>query len=96
MCVSLFTLSSVNITATSKPIAIKFDLKRHWGGGKAALSFGLDRIRTLVSMGTDCSHRVIIGKNSVVTLAPSFLIGSFSFLQVIRTTINSRLSSNFS
>ena len=33
--------------------------------------------------------------NVVVTLATSFLIGSFSFLQVTRTTITSRMSSNF-
>ena len=34
--------------------------------------------------------------NRVVTLAPSFLIGSSSFLQVIRTTtINAGMSSNF-
>ena len=32
------------------------------GGGKAALGFGPDRIGTLVSMATDSSHRVIIGK----------------------------------
>ena len=34
--------------------------------------------------------------NVVNTLAPSFLIGSASFLQVRRTTIISRTSSNFS
>ena len=32
------------------------------GGGKAALGFGPDRIGTLVSMATDSSHRVIMGK----------------------------------
>ena len=32
------------------------------GGGKAALGFGPDRIGTLVSMATDGSHRVIMGK----------------------------------
>ena len=37
-------------------------LKHHWGGGKAAQDFGLDRIRTLVSMETDSSHGVKIGK----------------------------------
>ena len=37
-------------------------LKHHWGGGLAALGFGPDRIRTLVSMATDSSHRVIMGK----------------------------------
>ena len=33
-----------------------------WGGGKAALGFGPDRIGTLVSMATDSSHRVIMRK----------------------------------
>ena len=33
--------------------------------------------------------------NLVATLAPSFLIGSSSFLQVIRKTINAGMSSNF-
>ena len=35
-------------------------------------------------------------ENLVSTLAPSFLIGSSSYLQVTRTTIKSRTSSNFS
>ena len=30
--------------------------------GRAALSFGADRIRTLVATSTDTSHRVIMGK----------------------------------
>ena len=34
--------------------------------------------------------------NVVITLAPSFLIVSFLYLQVRRTTILSRMSSNFS
>ena len=36
------------------------------------------------------------GENLVSTLAPSFLIGSSSYLQVTRTSIMSRTSSNFS
>ena len=47
---------------TSEPIVTKFYLNHHWGGGKAALGFGPDRIGTLVSMATDSSHRVIMGK----------------------------------
>ena len=54
----------MNISAASKQIATKFYLKHHWGGGKAALGFGPDRIRTLVSMATDSSHRVIMGGKS--------------------------------
>ena len=34
------------------------------GWGKAALGFGADQIRTLVSMATDSSHRVIMGKRA--------------------------------
>ena len=41
---------------------IIFYLKQHWGGVKAVLGFGTDWVRTLVSMATDSSHRVIIGK----------------------------------
>ena len=57
-----FTLSDINISKTGWPIIIKFHLKYHWGGGLAELGFGPDLIRTLVSMATDSSHRVIMGK----------------------------------
>ena len=57
-----FTLSDMNISETIWLTIIKFHLKHHWGGGFAALGFGPDRIRTLVSMATDSSHRVIMGK----------------------------------
>ena len=52
----------MNISETRGPIATKFYLKHHWVGGKDALGFGPDRIETLVSMATDSSHRVIMGK----------------------------------
>ena len=52
----------MNISGTSGSIVTKFYLKHHWVGGKDALGFEPDRIRTLVSMATDSSHRVIIGK----------------------------------
>ena len=58
----MFTFSNMNISENSGPIATKFHLKHHWVGGKDALGFGPDRIRTLVSMATDISHRVIMGK----------------------------------
>ena len=51
-----------HISETSGPIATKFYLKHHWVRGKNALGFGRDRIRTLVSMATDSSHRDIMGK----------------------------------
>ena len=60
--VRALTLSNMNISATSGPIVTRFYLKHHWGGGKAALCFGPDRIGTLVSMATDSSHTVIMGK----------------------------------
>ena len=62
VCTSTF--SNMNISETSRPIAIKFYLKHHWGGGKASVGFDPDRIRTLVSMATDSSHRVIMGKTT--------------------------------
>ena len=34
------------------------------GWGKASVRFDPDRIRTLVSMATDSSHRVIMGKTA--------------------------------
>ena len=49
---------------TSRPNATKFYLKHHWGEGKATLGFGPDRIRTLISMATDSSHIVIMGKTT--------------------------------
>ena len=61
-CVCALTLSNMNISATSWPIGMKFYLKHHWGGGKVSVGFDPDRFRTLVSMATDSSHRVIMGK----------------------------------
>ena len=51
----------MNISATSGPNATKFDLMHHLGAGNDAAGFGLDRIRTLVSIATDRSHWVIMG-----------------------------------
>ena len=62
MSVCAFTLLDMNISEISLPIIIKFHLKHLWGGGLAALGFWPDRMRTLVSMATDSSHRVIMGK----------------------------------
>ena len=62
--VRLFTLSNINISATSWAIGMKFYLKHHWVGGKASVGFDLDRIRSLVSMATDSSHTVIMGKTA--------------------------------
>ena len=54
----------MNISEASWPIAIKFYLKHHWGEGKATWGFGADQFRTLVSMATDSSHRIIMGKTA--------------------------------
>ena len=62
--VRALTLSNMNISETSWPIGMKFYLKHHWGGGKASVGFDPDQIRTLVSMATDSSHRVIMGKTA--------------------------------
>ena len=64
LCVSASTHSNMNISETSRPITTKFYLNHHLGRGKAALGFDADQIRTLVSMATDNSHRVIMGKRA--------------------------------
>ena len=55
-------ISNMNFSKTSVPIATKFYLKHHWVAEKAVISFGPDGSGTLVSMATDSSHRVIMGK----------------------------------
>ena len=60
--VRLSTLLNIDISEISWLIVIKFHQKHHWGRGLIPLGFGPDRIRTLVSMATDSSHRVIMGK----------------------------------
>ena len=51
----------MNISETNR-LKIKFHLEHRWGGVKAALGFGPDQIRTLVSMAPDSSHRVLMRK----------------------------------
>ena len=62
LCVSACTLLNTNTSATFRLIAIKFYIKHSSGAGKVALGFGPGRIRTLVSMATDSSHRLIMAK----------------------------------
>ena len=62
----------MNISATFGPITMKFYQKHHWDGGKAALGFGPDRIKTLVSMATESSHRVIMEKTVLPLLSVVF------------------------
>ena len=52
----------MNISAASGLVTVKFYEKHHWGGGKPALGLGPDRIRTLVSIAIDSSHRLIMGE----------------------------------
>ena len=54
--------SSSYLQVTRTSITSRTSSKFGGGGGKAALGFGPDRIGTLVSMATDSSHRVIMGK----------------------------------
>ena len=52
----------MDISAASRLVTVKFYQKHHWGGGKPALGLGPDRIRTLVSIAIDSSHRLIMGE----------------------------------
>ena len=52
------------------------------------LEFEADRTRTQVSMATDSPHRIIMEENVVPTLVTSFLLGSYLFSKVTRTTIS--------
>ena len=88
------TISNMNISKTRRPIATKFYLKHNWGGGKPALGFGPDRIRTLVSMATDSSHRVIMGKRRRHVFSAVFDRIN-SYLQVTMTYIRAWMSSKF-
>ena len=62
LSVCLSALLNINTSEISGPIATKFYLKHHLGWVKADLGFEHDRIGTLVSMATDSSHTVIMGK----------------------------------
>ena len=66
-----FTLSSINISATSGLVTKCYE-KYHLGMG-SVLGFGSDRIRILVSFATDSSHRVLMGK----TVLPLSVLKSF-------------------
>ena len=61
---SLFSNMNTCISEASRTIAIKFNLKHHWGGGKAAWGLGADQFRTRFFMATDSSHIFIMGKTA--------------------------------
>ena len=88
------TISNMKISATSGLITMKFYQKHHWDGGKAATGFGPDRIKTLVSMVADSSHRFIM--ESIATFSPLFFIRSLLYLQVMMTCMGARRSSKLS
>ena len=74
--VRLLTLSNIEISKTSGPIAIKIYMKHHRGEEKDALGFGPYRIGTLVSMATDSYHIHVVKmrEHLVSTLASSAFI----------------------
>ena len=85
-------LLNIDISETSGPIATKFYLKHHWGGGKAASGVWLDWIGTLVSMATDSSHRVIMGK---ILLASSAFIFDWIFFILASNEDHHKISKEF-
>ena len=63
---------------------------------KSLNEFEFNQIRTLIVYGVTCPWASEMSMYNVVnTLAPSFLIGSSSFLQVTRTSTKSRICSKF-
>ena len=81
------------MSETSGPIVIKFYLNHHLCGRSTILSFGLDWIKTLVSMATGtCSSNNFIMKNCCGHISTFILIRA-SFLQETRPTIKSQMSS---
>ena len=83
----------MNICATSGPITMKFYKKTSLGWGKGSLGFGPDRMKTLVSMATDSSHRVIMEKTFFFQV---FFVRSFLYLQIMMTCMGAERSSKFS
>ena len=74
------TISKKNISEASRPILIKFYVNHNWVGGLMALGFGADCIKIVVSMATDRSHRLTMGKTKKIffseTTRPTALIFS--------------------
>ena len=91
-CVRPSTLWNMNISETSCTIKIKFHLEHHLGGGLTVLGFGQDRIRTLVSMATDSSHRVIMGK---ILWPFKFFIFDWFFFILAGNEDNHKISNGF-
>ena len=81
-----------HISETSRPVTIKLNQKHHYGGGLPTFGYNAGRIRTRVSMATDSSHRVIMGKY-VNTLAP--YIFDWIFFIPIGNDSNHNISDEF-
>ena len=62
LCIHASTLSYMNISDNRWLNKSKFHLENHWGGKLATIGLGPDQIRTLVSIVTYSSHRVISRK----------------------------------
>ena len=70
-------------------------MKHHWYGGLPVLGFEADLLKTLVAMAADSIYMVIMG-TCCGNLSDIDLDWIFSFfLEVTKTTIMSRIVSNF-
>ena len=69
LCVNIFKLEYLRNQWTNHNEILS---ESSLGWGKGCIKFWPDRIRTLVSMATDSSHRDIMGENAVTTLALYF------------------------
>ena len=58
-----FTISMKNISEASGPTLIKFYVNHHWVGILTALGFEADYVKLVVSMATDRSEILTMGKN---------------------------------
>ena len=70
----------ISMPETSWQIAIKIYMKHHLGGGLPAISFEADRMRTMVSMATHSSPRVIMAGKCYGNSSNSIFVWIF-FLQ---------------
>ena len=64
------TISKKNISEASGPILVKFNVNHHWVGGLTALGLGAECIKIVVSISTDSSHRLTMGKTKKSSLKP--------------------------
>ena len=65
------TISKKNVSEACGPILIKSNLNHHWVWGLIALGFGAVCIKIVVSMATNRSHRLAIGKTKKISFSES-------------------------